>query len=96
MAGDSFNRGIADRQNTSTPKFSAPPQHSVLERASIRSIEQKERYKAYRKLVELMVVVISYNGWKVVGFWWRQIKCRRILVCITRLLCRLLSTTDHL
>ena len=27
MVGDSFNRGIADRQNTSTPKFSAPPEH---------------------------------------------------------------------
>ena len=74
MVGDSFNRGIADRQNTSTPKFSAPSQHNILERASIRSIEQKERYTAYRELIELMVAVISCKGWKVVGFWWRQIK----------------------
>ena len=32
---------------------------NILESASIRSIEQKERYKTYRKLFELMVVVIS-------------------------------------
>ena len=41
----------------STPKFSAPPQQNILERASIRSIEQKERYRVYRELFELMVVI---------------------------------------
>ena len=71
MKGDSLNRGIADRQNTSTPKFSA--QHNISERASTRSIEQKECYKLYRILIELIVVVISYKGWKM-GFWWREIK----------------------
>lgn len=38
----------ADHQNASTPNFSAPLQHNILERASVRSIEQRERYKAYR------------------------------------------------
>lgn len=28
--------------------------------------EQKKRYKVYRRLIELMVV-ISYKGWKLVG-----------------------------
>ena len=96
MVGDSCNRGITDRQNTSTPRFSAPPRHNILEHASIRSTEQKERYKTYRKLFELMVVVISYKGWKVVGFWWRQIKYQPILVCITKHESGLLSTSDCL
>ena len=90
MVGDSFNRGLADCQNTSTPKFSAPPQHIISELASIRPIEQKERYKKYRKLFELMVV-ISYNGPEVVG-----LKCQPILVRVTKHLCELLSTGDRL
>ena len=82
MVGDSFNRGIADRQNTSTPKVFSTT--TIFWSASITSIEQKERYKTYRKVFELMVVVISCKGWKVVGFWWRQLKCQPILVCITK------------
>ena len=44
-----------------------------MERTSLRSIEQKGCYKIYRKLFELMVVVISYKGLKV-GFWWRLLR----------------------
>ena len=31
-----------------------------------------------------MVVVVSYKGWKVVGFWWRQIKWPRTFACVTK------------
>ena len=47
----------------------------------------EERSKTYRKLFESIVVVISYKSLKVVGFWWRQLKCQPILVCITEHLC---------
>ena len=76
MVGDAFNRGIADRQNT--PMRTTATQ--CLECVSIRSIEQKRRCKAHRKPIELMMVVVSYKDWKVVGFGWRQINCLRTSV----------------
>lgn len=51
-----FRRGISDRRNTSKPKFSA--QHNnILGHDSIRSIENKECYRVYRKPIELVMVI---------------------------------------